>query len=277
MTTASAPDSAATWVLQGLAAPSIPSQETNNVTLAADANTEEKEMYRTAFDLSTIAPILTAGFRAVLVEATNRGVLDPPHGRTPLPDPKKITENNPRLGESLEYGERVVDDEMNSAPNGADMDLSKCNALVDTEEAGYDDKSAEDDDDEKLLEYKYDYGFNPLVFLGEYLRRQSPTTILARKKQHDADLAYLRQRAINCLDRETILRELGELVVHRRAGIVHGPIVGDLSDRGGILWAKVYRSGNGGHDRTCAMHCVGGARSGEVVIAYMYVVCIGEF
>jgi len=276
MTTTSAPDSAATWVLQGLAAPSIPSQETKNEALTVNANTEGEEMHRTAFDLSTIAPILTAGFRAVLVEATKRGVLDPPHGRTPIPDPKKIVENNPRLGESAECGERVVGDKMDNAPTGADLDLPKYNALVDTEGAGYDDKSAEDEDDEKLLEYKFDYGFNPLVFLGEYLRRQSPTTILARKKQHDANLAYLRRRAIKCLDREIILRELGELVVHRRAGIMHGPIVGDLSDRGGSLWARVYRSGNGGYNSSCAVHGVRGVRSGEVVIACMYVVCNGE-
>lgn len=256
MTTASAPESAATWVPPGLAAPSMTSQETKNVALTVDANTKGKEIHRTAFDLSTIAPILTAGFRAVLVEATKRGVLDPPHGRTPIPDPKKIVENNPRLGESAEYGGRVVDDEMDNAPTCADLDLPKSNALVDTEGVGYDDKSAEDDGDEKLLEYKFDYGFNPLVFLGEYLQRQSPPTILARKNQHDADLAYLRRRVIKCLDRETILRELGELVVHRRAGIMHGPIVGDLSDRGGVLWARVYRSGNGGYNSTCAVHGV---------------------
>lgn len=278
MTTASAPDIAATWVPPSAAAPSIPSsQEAKNVDLTADANTEAKEMHRTAFDLSTIAPVLTAGFRALLVEATKRGVLDPPHGRMPIPDPKKIIDNDPRLEESAEYGGGVVDDEMNHAPSGADLDLPKCNALVDTKDVGYDDKSAEDDDDEKLLEYKYDYGFNPLVFLGEYLRRQSPTTILARKNQHDADLAYLRRRAIKGLDRETILRELGEVVVHRRAGIVHGPIVGDLSDRGGILWARAYRSGYDGYNSTCAVRGVGGARRGEVVLAYTYhVVCNGE-
>lgn len=46
-----------------------------------------------ALDLEAISPVLNAGFRAVLEEASRLGVLDPPYGRTPMPDPKKITED----------------------------------------------------------------------------------------------------------------------------------------------------------------------------------------
>lgn len=46
-----------------------------------------------ALDLAAISPVLNAGFRAVLEEAGRLGVLDPPYGRTPVPDPEKITED----------------------------------------------------------------------------------------------------------------------------------------------------------------------------------------
>ncbi|CAM9160558.1 unnamed protein product, partial [Scytosiphon promiscuus] len=87
------------------------------------------------------------------------------------------------------------------------------------------------------------YGFNPLVFLGEYLRKNNPAAIQARKEQHRADLEYLRHRAVKCLLREAAVVELRELVAQRQSGIVHGPIVGDVSDCGGIIWARTFRPG----------------------------------
>lgn len=57
-------------------------------------------------ELAAITPVLNAGFRAVLKEAARLGVLDPPYGRTPMPDPKKITEEDPTLGS---LGEEEVD------------------------------------------------------------------------------------------------------------------------------------------------------------------------
>lgn len=101
----------------------------------------------------------------------------------------------------------------------------------------------DDDNDAKLLEYKYEYGFNPLVFLGEYLRRHSPAMIQARKDKLHADLMYLRQRAAKCLGREEALLELRELVAARRSGVVHGPVAGEVSDCGAIVWAKTFRPG----------------------------------
>lgn len=179
-----------------------------------------------AFEIASIAPILNSGFRQVLAEANKLGVLDPPHGRTPMPDPKKIVEDNP----SSSDGEEGGNNRQKETPSGAEVN------------GGNDD----DDDDDKLLEYKFDYGFNPLVFLGEYMRRNNPVAIRARKEQHMADLRYLRQRAAKCLERETAKVELHELVVHRRSGIVHGPVVGEVSDCGGIVWARAIHSGNAG-------------------------------
>lgn len=46
-----------------------------------------------ALDLEVISLVLNTGFRALLKEASRLGVLEPPYGRTPVPDPKKITED----------------------------------------------------------------------------------------------------------------------------------------------------------------------------------------
>ncbi|CAN0449655.1 unnamed protein product, partial [Laminaria digitata] len=214
-----------------------------------------------ALDLESIAPIVNAGFRAVLAEASKLGVLDPPHGRTPMPDPKKITDEYPVASDNdggKDGGDSGGSDKGTYAvttpastttrtgplpsPGGTRTDNGTTGDNNGKDGDG-DDDDDDDDSDEKLLEYKFDYGFNPLVFLGEYLRRNNPVAICARDEQHDADLAYLRQRAARCLGREAVFVELNELVVQRRSGIVHGPIVGEVSDCGGMMWARAFRPG----------------------------------
>lgn len=185
-------------------------------------------------DLVSIAPMIDAGFRAVLAEASKRGVLDPPYGRTPMPDSKKIIEDDPfTLGDGGQGNEKEEDEVFVAASTG--MESSSA--------GGIGDDSNDDDDEDKLLEYKFDYGFNPLIFLGEFLHRNNPATIRARKEQRSADLEYIRQRAAKCLAREAALVELHEIVAHHRSSIIHGPMVGDVSDCGGMVWAKAFRPG----------------------------------
>lgn len=216
-----------------------------------DGDRSNNKLKGNALDLASIAPMLNAGFRAVLEEASKRGVLDPPHGRTPMPDPKKITEDDPFMipsddeeggrGEVKEQEEVVAKATAAGAATGT---VPPCRGgvgnLVNDNKSNDDD---DDDDDDRLLEYKFDYGFNPLVFLGEYLRRNNPAAIRARKNQHDADLEYLRRRAAKSLEREAALGELRALVANRRSGVIHGPVVGEVSDCGCIMWARTFRSG----------------------------------
>lgn len=188
----------------------------------------------TALDLASIAPMINAGFRAVLNEASRLGVLDPPHGRTPMPDPKKIIEEDASGG---------AGDNDNSDREETGTEVSEEPTAASSADLGGREEDDDDDDDDKLLEYKFDYGFNPLVFLGEYLRRNNPAVVRAREEQRNADLEYLRHRAARCLAREAAVAELRDLVGHRRSGITHGPIVGEVSDCGGIVWARAFRSG----------------------------------
>lgn len=230
-----------------------------------------------ALDLESIAPIVNAGFRAVLAEASKLGVLDPPHGRTPMPDPKKITDADPFAfdeggrdgGSKSEKGTYAAATQASVGPppspggtrnvNGHNDDGDDDNNNNDGDD---DDDDDDDDSDEKLLEYKFDYGFNSLVFLGEYLRRNNPVAIRARDEQHDANLEYLRQRAARCLGREAVFDELNELVIQRRSGIVHGPIVGEVSDCGGVMWARAFRPG------TSTYSCVFSGSLGHTVVVH---------
>lgn len=215
------------------------------------SNSNSNTRSNTALDLASIAPMITAGFRAVLNEASKRGVLDPPHGRTPMPDPQKITEE----ASSASKGGKIKsgggdDDEEEGGETDTESD-EPARVATDAEEPPLPgeevdddrDDDGDDDDDDKLLEYKFDYGFNPLVFLGEYLRKNNPAAILAREAKRKADAEYLRLRAAKCLGREAASVELRELVVHRQSGITNGPIVGELSDCGGVVWARTFRPG----------------------------------
>lgn len=208
--------------------------------ISSKSPSKEGKTSNTALDLASIAPMINAGFRAVLNEASKLGVLDPPHGRTPMPDPRKIT------GEDAFASSSGGDDGNNSDRGDTGTEISEeptAASSADLRAVEEDDDEDDDDDDDKLLEYKFDYGFNPLVFLGEYLRKNNPAAVRAREEQHNADLEYLRHRAAKCLAREAALVELHDLVVHRQSGITHGPIVGELSECGGVIWARAFRSG----------------------------------
>ena len=233
-------------VPSGLVNLSIPPREAGNKKLLTAAGGAQ-DRRRATFDLSAIAPVLTAGFHAVLEEATGRGVLDPPYGRTPMPEPKKIIENCPRsvgFEDGVDtLGERKARSSADESDRSNRVSLAEVVHFGDVDGDKSEEEYADDEDDEKLLEYKFDYGFNPLLFLGEYLRRKNPALIFARKERRVADFAYLRRRGIKCLEREAAALELRELVFRLRTGVVHGPIVGEVSDCGGILWATVYRPG----------------------------------
>lgn len=198
------------------------------------------------FNLATITPILKTGFRAVLTEALRLGVLDPPHGRTPMPDPNKITQQE-IPNDLAEYSQS--DDGESSR---ASVRVESCLPCVDpAAEIAQDvrDDDAESDD-ANLLEYHFNFGFNPLVFLGDYLRQNNPVAICARAKKRDLDQVFLQQQAARFLKKEVEMLQLRELVNLRRSGIVHGPIAGEITDTGARVWVEIFTSGSGIRERS---------------------------
>ncbi|CAN0348267.1 unnamed protein product, partial [Phaeothamnion confervicola] len=89
-----------------------------------------------------------------------------------------------------------------------------------------------------MLEYKFDYGFNPLTFLGEWLAANDPG--LASRQERDREA--LAQRAREDLRREAETAALKAAASRLRSGLLYGPVVaaGDGSAR---LWARAARPG----------------------------------
>lgn len=192
------------------------------------------------FDLGKITPILKTGFRAVLTEALRLGVLDPPHGRTPMPDPNRITQEE--IPNDLAEYPHSDDDESSRASVPVESRLPSDPAEEIAQDVRDDDAES---DDANLLEYHFNFGFNPLVFLGDYLRQNNPVAICAREQKRDLVQVFLQQQAARFLKTEVEMLQLRELVNLRRSGIVHGPIAGEITDTGARVWVEVFTSGSG--------------------------------
>lgn len=91
----------------------------------------------------------------LLVEASNKEAILAPYGRPPTPTP-------------------FVDE--------------------DEEITQGDDASNDEDDLDDATNFKYEYGFNPLVFLADYLHRAHPDSIASRQQQQSEAKARLRAR-----------------------------------------------------------------------------------
>jgi hypothetical protein len=165
-----------------------------------------------------LGSLIDRALQALLTEAEKHGVLKPPYGRAPMPEPSSILK-------PLD----IDDDEPEPVPG--------------------DDGLAEDDeDDSDLLNYKYEYGFNPLVFIGEWLQANDPV-MLEQRKQQELEAATTAAAALKAqVLRDTAFAELQVLVQERRSGVLFGPVIGAVTSEGAVLWVKACRAVS----RTCA-------------------------
>ena len=104
--------------------------------------------------------LLFSGIKEVLEEATAEGVLQAPYGR-----PKQVT---------LEEIEEKLNEESDSDDDDAEGD-----------------EGDEEDSSDEEIEFEYSYGYNPLVRLGMYLRRNNPKNIALREEQRAARVAFV--------------------------------------------------------------------------------------
>ena len=124
-------------------------------------------------------------------------------------------------------------------------------APLDEYQAAADDDDDDDDEDEddgadepgeapSGPVFKYDYGFNPLMFLAKFLsknnRRTSPrassSTRSRRASSSTARFAMLQNRTFGSLQ---------EMVAQMRSGVTHGPVAGDVTFSGATLWARACK------------------------------------
>ena len=98
-----------------------------------------------------------------------------------------------------------------------------------------------DDDDEPVFDFKY--GFNPLAFLGDYVRWAHPSSVAARQVEKERAAARLRVRAQHALKQVSTISSLQTLVIDQSSGIEWGPLTGPLSSSCTVIVVKAIRPG----------------------------------
>jgi hypothetical protein len=165
-----------------------------------------------------LGSLIDRALQALLTEAEKQGVLKPPYGKAPMPDPSSILKPL-----------NIDDDEPEPVP-------------------GDDGLADDDEDDSDLLNYKYEYGFNPLVFIGEWLQANDPV-MLEQQKLQELKAAAIAAEALKAQAlRNTAFAELQVLVHQRRSGVLFGPVIGAVTADGAVFWVKACRAVS----RTCA-------------------------
>lgn len=91
--------------------------------------------------------------------------------------------------------------------------------------------------------FRFEYGFNPLAFLGKYLKWSHPASIAARKDAKFRAATRLRKRAQHALKQLETTSALGDLARTQASGVVWGPFVGPLQSSSVIIVAQGLYSG----------------------------------
>lgn len=152
---------------------------------------------------------LESALSRLLHEAREKDALLPPYGRPPTPTPF--------------------------------MDEEECAATLQLEGnvTCHTDDAAEDDE----LDFNYQYGFNPLLFLSEYIHRSHPDSIAKRKQLQRDSMERLVFRAKHALHQQEVAENLRLRVDQLKSGIVHGPLTYPKSPTSVVLICRVASVG----------------------------------
>ena len=98
------------------------------------------------------------------------------------------------------------------------------------------------DDDEP--EFKFDYGFDPLKYLADYIMWAHPDTVEERKQQKLNAAQYLNYRANYAKHQLTVARELVYMAQDQASGILWGPFSTPLSCSSVLCISKPLKLGS---------------------------------
>ena len=150
-------------------------------------------------DLKTL---LFHGLNETIQEAAKLQVLEAPYGRPPQITIEALDEKMNRESDS--------EDDENDANNNPD------------DETDYDDESDSDEE----VQFNYEYGFNPLTFLGQFLKRNNPKNIAITQQMRKDAIGFLQKRASHGIFQEQTKANLELLSARLVTGIDLGPSVG---------------------------------------------------
>lgn len=91
--------------------------------------------------------------------------------------------------------------------------------------------------------FNFDFGFNPLKFLGDYIEWSHPTSIQARHEQMMQAAKDLQRRAKNALKQLNSFYVLRDIAANQSSGIMWGPITSPLNSTSVIAVAQSLRTG----------------------------------
>ena len=154
--------------------------------------------------MSALEGILERGLQKLLGEVRRRKITQPPYGRPPAPSPLISEEAFVSLGSS-----------------GAD--------------------DGDGDSDEPV--FRFDYGFNPLKFLAEYVLWSHPSSFAAREVEKERAAERLRFRAQHAMKQLMVSDSLRLIAKRQGSGILWGPLTSPTLEGSVMAVMQALRDG----------------------------------
>ena len=100
-----------------------------------------------------------------------------------------------------------------------------------------------DESDDDYLEFKYEYGFNPLTFLGNLILKSHPSSLAAVRNNILQAHNHLKKRVAHANIQLNTALDLQRILSELRSGILHGPITSPLSANSVLCTCRAVAEG----------------------------------
>ena len=163
--------------------------------------------------MDDLTRLLYTGLVDTMSAAKSASSLLPPYGR-----PKPLTIED-------------IEEKINESSSDEDSDPDS--------DAGED----EEEDTDEEIEFEYKYGFNPLVHLGMYLKRNNPRNVLIRAARKEEAREFLKKRSQHSLRQMSTQEEIYSMSSKMMTGLSLGPAISVAGEGKAKIWAGVARQG----------------------------------
>lgn len=101
-----------------------------------------------------------------------------------------------------------------------------------------------DDNNNVNVEFKYDYGFNPLRYLAEYIKWAHPHSVDARYRAKQAAFEKLKCRGQHAIKYNESRNELLDLYTSLQSGLIWGPYTSPISENEIVFICQPIKNGS---------------------------------